>query len=445
MRKHISLIAVYLCLLLAFCCGMGELLFAEKGERVSLSENRMLKGFPELTGASLLAGDFMDGFESYLSDAFFLREDAAAFSDGIKGLFSLPAEEYAVTVFDEEQLAERGEEAAAPETLETGPAGESGEPAPQQTQTGGQTITESAYDWLELDDGTQQFLRSYTPEQLSTAAQALNDYRRVLPADGSVHMLQPLVSQIANYVLDGAHVTAWGSDIDEIMQPALDEGVMFHDHGDILLPYVGRYSLDLYPTEDHHWHPITVSLTVGELMREQGVVPNDFFEYGYYLSHYGTGPVCDRQALESMWLNRENVLIMEPVSPVESYLLNRITERLPSVFIDPSKDGYIQYLGGLRGPWRLLETGFHTGRTALVIGDSFVNCFTAYLAPYYDEVLVTDFRSVTYNTILAGASAQQYIEYYGVDDVYVVVCTATSIGGDLVQYGLEKYLTYIPT
>ena len=69
----------------AFCCGISELLFVDKAPRPSEEENRMLSGFPALSAQSLLSGDFMDGIESYLSDAFFCRSGAAAFSDSLTG------------------------------------------------------------------------------------------------------------------------------------------------------------------------------------------------------------------------------------------------------------------------------------------------------------------------------------------------------------------------
>ena len=76
MKKRASFISMYLCLLLLFTCGLGELLFVDKAARPSETENRMLQGFPTLSAGSVASGEFMDGFESYLSDGFFFREAA---------------------------------------------------------------------------------------------------------------------------------------------------------------------------------------------------------------------------------------------------------------------------------------------------------------------------------------------------------------------------------
>ena len=75
----------------------------------------MLSGFPALSAQSLLSGDFMDGIESYLSDAFFCRSGAAAFSDSLTGLFSVPDDSPDTGAIDEallgdEPAAEAGQE-----------------------------------------------------------------------------------------------------------------------------------------------------------------------------------------------------------------------------------------------------------------------------------------------------------------------------------------------
>ena len=86
MKKRFSFVCIYLCLLTLLCLGAAELLAPDKGERMSVSENRMLAAFPSLSVQSVKDGSFMSGFESYLSDAFPFRDGAAAFHDGVMAL-----------------------------------------------------------------------------------------------------------------------------------------------------------------------------------------------------------------------------------------------------------------------------------------------------------------------------------------------------------------------
>ena len=106
----------------------------------------------------------------------------------------------------------------------------------------------------------------------------------------------------------------------------------------------------------------------------------------------------------------------------------------------PGEKFYRQYLGGTYTPWRLFITGYHTGRNALVIGDSFSNAFIPYLTPYYDQIISTDFRRGKYVSSLAGASAADYIAEYDVDDIYMIYCTYTPIDSSTMQQYMESYL-----
>ena len=107
------------------------------------------------------------------------------------------------------------------------------------------------------------------------------------------------------------------------------------------------------------------------------------------------------------------------ISPAESYFLNNITERKRTVFT-MYEGGYVGFLGGHKGPWRLIEGGFHTGRSALVVGDCFTIPLIPYLAPYYDQIISTDVRDNFYSVYLAGANIGEYIAHYEVDDIYMV-------------------------
>ena len=68
--------------------GVSMLFFGPKASRESLMENRMMAGFPKFSLGSVFSGEFMSGFESWLSDNFFGREELVTFSEDAMGVFS---------------------------------------------------------------------------------------------------------------------------------------------------------------------------------------------------------------------------------------------------------------------------------------------------------------------------------------------------------------------
>ena len=458
-RPYFRLAAVYLCLLAAFCLGLGELLLAEKEERPSYTENRMLRGFPALTAASLRDGSFMDGFETWLSDAFFFREEAAAFSDGTKTLFSLRSDDPAAAVvpeaqawaLDEEEQRELDElieeiasetpsPTASPQDVEEEEAPAAAAPLASAEAFRRLTpeVTQSASIWTEKADGRRSVYESFPADHIAVLARVLNEYRAALPADGTVSLLNPMVADLANTVLQEHTAVDWGCDLDEVLQPYLDEGVRFYDQTDILRPYVGRCTL--YPTVDHHWHPISAKLALDAMLSDQGPVPNGYDEYRYWLDNVHDAGPFTAQELEAVTRSIEQVPVTVLNAPAESYCLERLTELSPSKLIDHEDSlAYAQYFGGNLHTWRLFVTGFHTGRSAMVIGDSFDLPFIAYLFPYYDRILVTDFRDGGYSRVEAGANVSEYIAEYEVSDVYIIYCSYFSLNTDTVQDRLERY------
>lgn len=461
-RVITSLICVYLCLLAAFSCGLGELLFCGKEERPSYTENRMLQAFPAFNGQTLRSGSFMDGFEAWLSDAFFFRDEAASFSDAVKGIFRLSSDEDPVLPagqaweMNEEQRQELDEQLAVTEagepqsvSAESAPAAAEPLPAPRAPEDGRTpaaedcrrptpAVTQDASIWKETADGREITIESFSAANIATIARTLNEYRAALPADGTVSLLNPMVADVANTVLQEHSAVNWACDLDEVMQPWLDEGVRFFDETDILRPYIGQYTL--YPTIDHHWHPISSKLVQTEMLRTQGVVSNSYDEYLYWLDNVSDAGPFTTEELGQVTRSIEQVPVLVLNAPAESYRLEHLDERSPSLLIDhEGSSAYAQYFGGNLHTWREFVTGFHTGRNALVIGDSFDLPFVAYLFPYYDEILVTDFRDGGYSLAEAGANVHDYIAAHEISDVYIIYCSYFSLNTETVQDRLERY------
>lgn len=443
LKKRLSFILIYICLLALFCLGAGELLFVGKGERMSESENRMLRAFPSLRAATLADGSFMDGFEEYLSDAFFFRDGAAAFHDGVMGLVAVPDDRPETGVVEDDRLWEQSEEqdAAFQQLIENEQAARGPEEAVSQETENGEESVEAlpVHVWLERADGTQEILFSYPADSMRSFADILNRYRAKLPEDGHLYFFSPQVADIANNIIGKTKYIDWGTDLVEVLQPLVDDGITIVDDMAILSPYLNNSKTPLYPTQDYHWHAIAASLTADALMELQGIAPADYDQYRYYLSYKHDGIAYPTDKLAQMSYGAETIEVMSAISPAESYFLNYITGRQRTIFT-MSEGGYVGFLGGHKGPWRLVEGGFHTGRNALIVGDCFTIPLIPYLAPYYDQIISTDVRDNFYSVPLAGANIGEYIKAYDVDDIYVVWSTNARFYSDNIQSRMSAYL-----
>ncbi len=446
MKNRGSFIIAYICLLSLLCLGAGLVITAPREERLSRTENRMLQGLPRPEAASLVSGDFMTQFEDWLSDGFPGRDGAVALSERIMGLFGDREKDI------RQELAAESSGEAEPEIQGPGTvpaAGETAEPAdPRPAETGTDPAGEAAEPsapgmdaaiWMVAADGSVHIEEEYPAENLANIARVLEEYRDCLPEDGRILFVNTPVSMQGNAITDTGEYVDWGCSVDEAMTPLLPESITVFDPMDILRPYLGKENL--FSSYDFHWHIEGAYHVARAMVEEAGYPPIDFWEFLYKLQFDFYEPPYTPEQLQSMTLERENRLIPQKSSPLESYIVKRMDQLSRSVYMEDDKfGGYGIYLGGLRPPFRMFETGYHTGRNALVIGDSFYHAFLPYLTPYYDTILSTDPRKGIFNPQQVGGSLRQYIEKYGVSDIYFVMCNYDSLNGNIYQELLEKHL-----
>ena len=442
MKRYLRLAENYIVLLASLTLGLFLLLFAPKDGGVSETENRRLQAFPEASVSSILSGEFMDRFEAFLSDAFPAREKMIALSEGMMGLFgrSDTQEEAKQAFLTEQGLA--GDEEPEEPALSVAPEGAGEEEKASAGEDREHAEARGASLWQESADGSRRTIEQYSPETVAHLASVLEEYRAVLPEDGEIFLINVPASDVANPVFDTQRYTDWGDDLDEALQPLVDESVHVYSAPRLLRP--DGSGEPLYSREDLHWLVKTAWRVSNAFVIDLGYSPSDFYDYRYYLRYsLDKGPYTPEQ-LRDMTIERENLMVPLVLSPVKTSLITRLTERRPSDVYDFTHHGYTMYLGGAKGPYRLFETGFHTGRRALVISDSYAFSMLYYLFPYYDAVLQTDLRSANYDTGEVGASIRQYMETYEIDDLYLITCHWTSINGPVFSWRLEHFLDAAP-
>lgn len=430
MNRRFGFLVRYWWMLALAALGVATLLTAPREARQDENENRLLSGAPVCSLASVLDGSFMSGVEDWLSDSIVGRADMIGVAQRVQDAFAHEAED--------SLAADRTLEALQQETLATptpeqadgsdgqAPGAAAETPQPAAALPAASSIRETTF-WLRENDGTTRTVYTFPVENVANAAAILNRFRAALPADGRVIFAEVPVSQTGNsYQKRREDYEAWGCDMEAQLQSIVDDGVEIINASEALLPHLERGEY-LYFRSDHHWTARGAYIVYRAMMERLGILPLRYEDYDY---------VVHQNAFGENGRGKADVLeVMKPVTPVQSYLV-RALDRMEQVeFMWYDSDSYMAFLGGTRGPWRLFDTGAHTGRTALLIGDSFGNALLPYLLPHYDRVLMTDLRPSYYDAEAAGAGIRVYIEHYGVEDVYIMLCFATSINSSFFTDG----------
>jgi len=489
MKNKLSFLLVYGMLVLFG--GLGALLLwvGEKSPHPSELENRMLAGFPELSREAVQSGRFMEGLESYLSDNMPERDRLVARADRIMSLAALPGGP--ADGGDQEALfrqvaafAQEGEDrvtaapdgtpepspTAEPVTPEPTPTAEQTTPEPARADTpepeqsaAPETVepTEVPVDTprpeatsapAEKDlstigpcfftctraDGSVHTVYTFPPENIRRMIKTLNAYRAVLPPDGHVFFAQPPFPGVAANLQSGEFVS-WGGELENTINAYSDEGVyMVSVQAVLQQPLLdGEY---LFFTTDHHWTPRAACYTANALLSTLGIDPKPYDSYTFhtYRDFYGS-MLNSNPNLRST--HKPDVLeVMIPETPVKGYVVAWDGSEREAPLIYENSHTYMAFLGGTQGPWRRFETGVDCGRSCLVIGDSFSNAFVPFLTPYYETVHATDVRGAYYDGAHAAWTISEYIEKYGIDDVYLVLSTASGVNTDYLIESLLKFL-----
>ena len=96
-RKFAFTVALWWIILCAIA-GFFLIVATNKHSRLSETENRMLAAFPEANAQTLASGEFMTGFEDFLSDAFFGRDEVVKLTNGLLDRFSTLSEDEKLVV-----------------------------------------------------------------------------------------------------------------------------------------------------------------------------------------------------------------------------------------------------------------------------------------------------------------------------------------------------------
>lgn len=480
MKHRFTFFLTYACIALFGSLGLLLLLFGKKDARPSDEENRMLAGFPALSGESLKSGAFMEGIESYLSDAMpgrnrivaktaswmnALSPDKANDAQADADVFEA-VEQFGGDEPDEPEAPSATPEptAAAPAPTETPAPTDPETPAPTDPEPPEQTATpapdgtgspsptdpgaagtpripreiETCTFRQVRADGTYRTTYTFERERVDNAIRVLNAYRRKLPENGHVFFTQVPFPDIA-FTLQRGDYAGWECDLEAIVAANVDDGVEVISAPDVLEPGL-LAGEDLYFKTDHHWKPRAACEVAQAMLKRIGIDALGYDDYTYHQNGGWYGSRVSGHPELKKTTEPDTVEVLIPTLPVRGVTIDWNGTEKPCPFMVTDRHSYLAYLGGTLGPWRRYETGVDCGRKALVIGDSYICCFVPYLAPYYEEVHTTDLRKDYYDASHAAWTISDYLERNEIDDVYIVLSTASGVNAAYVTEYLWKYL-----
>ena len=476
MKKKVPFVIAYWWCMALFLLGLLPLALGNHEGGVSETENRTLQALPKLSASSWWDGSFAEGLEAYLSDQMPGRDAILQGSARILGLFDATTDQERILNTGmieelnemaggtEEEVVEIGSASTpVPETPTPAPIGLVVEakaedtPAPSATlppemlatATPAPTATPQPVDPQVADtsivrkfclvrtDGSLSTQFQFGKNAIENTARALDLYRDAVPEDGSVIFTYIPYSQDANlWLLNTDKYMGWTSDVEPTLQANVKNGVYVFSTVNELNEHMQAGEACYYKT-DHHWAGLGAFYVQRLMMRTFGVPSAAYEDFEYFAGSIA----AEARSLAGKKNLVDRLEVPTALAPARAFVYKNLNQLVKEVrYMEPERKVYAAFLGGTHSPFYVAQTGFHTGRNALVICDSFGLAFVAYVAPYYDNVCLADLRETNLFVTSGGASLREYIQYYDIDDVYFIVSRGCGINSAYMQKTVVKYL-----
>ena len=205
------------------------------------------------------------------------------------------------------------------------------------------------------------------------------------------------------------------------MRAALLPEVRF---ADVVTEMEGHQDEALFFKSDHHWTGLGAYYAYRAWARANGVTPLELSAFSKRSVPGVAGSFWSlTQAPELRNADKESYYYVPTTVTFDGtqYAGPQQKTPMPQPFFAEKSRGYIVFLGG-DIPLLVSNTSAGTGRTALVVKNSYGNAFAPYLLPHFDRVVVLDYRYVSRNI-------QDIVDTFGVTDLVFVNATITANSG----------------
>lgn len=333
-----SLIGIIFLLLLFFIMILN---FVVPDRDQSEEENRMLETRPSLTLSSAVSGDFMEQWESYMSDQFVGRNFWRSIKVGLARLGG-SREENDVLIGKDGQLME---EISVPDQ-----------------------------------------------DQLNDNLAAIKSFAETYSDIPTTMMLVPDAACILDESLPAFATVEDQSQMFSMVERGLGDSVSWVDAYSALNKHKTE---KLYYKTDHHWTTQAAFYVFQEAAAGLGIegdVSDDYVSYTVTDSFNGVLASKSGAGLDE----KERIDIYVPTEGDDDVIVNYVDEaKKRTSLYDSSKletrDKYGVFFGGNTSVMDI-RTMSTSSQRLLVVKDSFADCFIPFLTPYYREIVVVDPR-----------------------------------------------------
>ena len=342
----ISLIMIWFFCLVIF--GVSGLHIATEDSKFSESENRVLGEFPKLSVATIADGSFMRDFETYLTDQF-------PFRDGIISLKTLA-----------DRIVGKNEENGVY-------IGKDGFLFDSQTSLDSKHIKGIGKAVLAFKEKHSDLETAFILAPNSTYV-----YSEYLP--------EYLELPDQRWLIRAVH-----KQID-------DETILWPAAANILKKNASE--AQLYYKTDHHWttrgaYLLFKEICLGWELEESSKAIDKRFKF-YEVSNTFEGTLASTSGVHS---TKDRVEICLPKKSEGTYVVNFESsgEKTASLFFKDKlqqKNQYEVFMGGNYDKV-IISTVSQSGRSLLLIKDSYANCMIPMLTPYFSKIVVIDPRYLT--------------------------------------------------
>ena len=192
----------------------------------------------------------------------------------------------------------------------------------------------------------------------------------------------------------------------ERIRNSLPEGVWV-DSASVLRAHSGQEEQLFYRT-DHHWTTRGAFYVFLEWAGQTGLIPKEAGRDQDVMDQYEVEAVTAEfegtvAAKVGSAGQKDTIEVFRPVNPVSCELTyNRTDDVRHTLYQAGALEGRDKYSYFFGGNYGLIEakTSAGSGRSILVIKDSYAHCFAPFLMPYFDQVDLLDLRY--YNEPLSG-------------------------------------------
>ena len=390
-----------------FCTALfsvGGLALVMEKPTYSELERRDLAAMPELTLDNYLSGEFFSGVSTFYSDTFPFRDALVSFGSTLEEMRGLRLDDARI-----HEVAPSQPEPSSEPSSEGGSSSQesSSSAAEEQPATGEQNGSVFIYQGraMSMFGGSQAMGKYY--------ADVINAYAEALP---DVKVYDIIVPTSIEFYLPERY-----QDISAPEKPNIDyiysqmsDAVTTVDAYSEIAQHTDEY---IYFRTDHHWTVTGAYYAYVAFCEAAGFTPTpyDSFEWNRKEPFYGT--LYSQTQDSTLYANPDYVDYPTISTPHQAYMYRPGAPftAIPSTVMADYASGVNMYSVFLHGDLPLTEvrTNNNTGRSAVVVKESFGNAFSPFLIAHYDTLYIVDQRYFELNLL-------DFIKQHGVTDLIFI-------------------------